>query len=97
MKDTPNDVERHAHFRDTADSGVRAEALKREIGQLLADMRQDLFETFALSPIDDTDGHQLCRMYVEVLKDLEGRLVSRIERGKAAHVELSKVDLSKLN
>lgn len=97
MKEKPTDLERQTLYRDMADAGARAEVLKREIEELIAGIRADLFETFAVSPLDDVDGHQLCRLYIEVLKDLEGRLVSRIERGKAAHQELVKVDLSKLN
>lgn len=89
------DTQHAANAREIADSGARADTLRREVSDLIEGMRNSCFQTFAVSPLDDTEGFKLTRMYLQVLEDIEGRLIARIEKGSAATQELSK--MSKLN
>lgn len=85
---TPSQAQIDASNRDIADKGARTEALKAELGTMIGDLEARVWATFKQSDLDDRDGQQQCRFYIEVLRDVQARMEFLIEHGKASQKEL---------
>ena len=72
------------------EKGSRAEALVRsEVYQeAFKGVRQAILETWANSPIRDTEGQHELRVMLKLLDDLNGHLVSMVNTGKLASAQI---------
>lgn len=91
MSEVDNDAELKEVLAESMESGQRAEIALKEIDGAMKALHLDCYEAFNRSEVHDSDGHKTCRMYLQVLKDVEGRLKKAIRNGETARKRLMKI------
>lgn len=96
MPSQRTELEKKTDARNRADAGSRTEIAREVIESICDDLEVICLNAFKQSHVQDIEGHQNCRLYLELLSDIKQVMLSRIETGVQAQ-EMLKALPSDLN
>lgn len=86
-----------AKLRDQIDRGGRAALALKELDGTFKALEEKCWNTFQASDLHDDKGRLMCRLYLQVMRDVKERLEFAIRQGDDAQKELMRMkDQSKL-